>query len=160
MLSPSTMFLTPAELSKIEDPTTLTEWVEPDEDEDGYWKPFDNKDWLQALTKPTEVIISPDGIWSSGVPQEAVEFMLMDPRLIEMVKTGAPETDVRDYVHATFPDSDITEYGPCVFDGFLSGLTIVSIKPGKMWRVDEEYGGESIDYFEDHEWILKSTLLT
>ena len=155
------MFLTPNELSKVEDPTTLTEWIEPDEDEDGYWKPFDNKDWRQAFTKPTEVIISPNGIWSSGVQSSQINFFLTDPYLIEMVKTGAPEKDVRDYIYSTFPDdTNLTEYGPCVFDGFLPYLTIVTVKPGKMWRVDDEYGGESIDYFEDHEWILKSSLLT
>jgi hypothetical protein len=73
------------------------------------------------------------------------EQMLFDPELVKMVEEKATYGAFKKYLKQAYPTY--------IVDGALQGLEIVWIPEGKLFRVQEYDGSESIVMFEQEDLI-------
>ena len=66
--------------------------------------------------------------------------LYFDPRIVEMIENGAPDTEIEDYVEHTYPD---------VFLGGIDGLIVQWVPEGMKFTIREVDGAETITTEED-----------
>lgn len=91
------------------------------------------------------VLITPDygAGWSTG--NQEYPQMLFDPKVVAMVLTDHDKNEMFDYLKSTYPRG---------YFGDLRSLEVCWVDVGRRFVIHEYDGFESIQYFEDFDWII------
>ena len=77
--------------------------------------------------------------------------MAFDERLIRAFECGISVADIKELcVECGYTDN----YGNPPYMGCFSGLKVVEVPSGTIFRIQEYDGSESIEYFEEEDWYV------